>query len=124
MKTFGQFCVEAYKLDEFKVGAVMKGAGRIGAELAADELSKKMPKPVKDLVDIGLSGVGMGPLAVPAMGVTAATKLLSPIGRKVHKVKSEIDAIKRDALSKAPSTKNMSPGEREEIVRGTRLRGV
>ena len=143
MKTFNQFCSEAYQLDEnillntarraanTPIGRTIigrTGLGRavrgISAATAADEVIQKLPRPVRDIGEIGASGLGMGPLAVPAMAVTAATKLATPVGKRVHKARTERDATARQALSTAPSTRGMTFADRERLVQGTRLKGV
>ena len=139
MKTFNQFCSEAYQLDEnvfvkaanSPIGRTIigrTGAGRfvrgMAASTAADSTIQSLPRPIRDLGEIGMSGVGMGPLAVPAMALTAATKLLTPAGKRIHRARGQRDAAARQALSTAPSTRNMTPADRERLVQGTRLKGV
>ena len=146
MKTFNQFCSEAYHLDENLIKMAKTAAntplgkriigktyvGRTVRQLAGLEALQtginKLPPRVRqvgtDLLDIGTSGIGMGPFAPAAIGVSAAVKYGTPVGKAVHKARGERDAIVRKGLENSPDTRNMSPGERERLVQGTRLRGV
>lgn len=146
MKTFNQFCSEAYHLDENLIKMAKTAAntplgkriigktalgravrGVLGAEVVRTA-AEKLPRPIRraatELIDIGSSGLGMGPLAPAVIGGSAALKFATPVGKAVHKARGERDAIVRKGLENSPDTRNMSPGERERLVQGTRLRGV
>ena len=146
MKTFNQFCSEAYNLDENLIQVAKNAAnspigkriigrthlgravrGALGSEVlrrGVDSLPPQVKKVGNELLDIGFSGLGMGPAAPAVVGLTAATKFLTPVGKKMHQARGERDAAARRGLENSPSTRDMSPGERERLVQGTRLRGV
>ena len=132
MKSFREFCSEANEISE---NAALRVAGGVGSRIVGRTSlgrgvraglipTDQLKGPARDMADIALSGVGMGPLAPAAVGITALSKLLRPVGKKLHQVRGQRDSSARKALSTAPSTKNMSPGEREELVRATRPKGV
>ena len=135
MKTFNQFCSEAYELDENVLVNMAKSAwaspvvkrvigktrtGRFVRSFALPDI----PGPVGDLVDIGVSGATTGPTGAAITGLAKASKYMAPVGKAISDVNMERDAIVRKALSKSPGTRNMSFGERERLVQGTRLKGV
>ena len=135
MKTFNQFCSEAYELDENVLANVAKSAwaspvvkrvigktraGRFVRSFALPDI----PGPVGDLVDIGVSGATTGPTGAVITGLSKASKYMAPVGKAISDVNMERDDIVRKALSKSPRTRNMSFGERERLVQGTRLKGV
>ena len=146
MKTFNQFCSEAYNLDENLIQVAKNAAnspigkriigrthlgravrGALGGEAlrkGIDNLPPRVKRIGTELLDIGLSGIGMGPGAPAVVGFTAASKFLTPVGKKMHQARGERDAAARRGLENSPSTRDMSPGERERLVQGTRLRGV
>ena len=72
MKTFNEFCIEAYQLDEF-VKPLLKTALRgtavgTGIEVASNQASKLFPKVMQPGVKKALDVASWGPLA-PAAGV-------------------------------------------------------
>jgi len=135
MKTFNQFCSEAYQLDENVFLNTVRGAmanpvvrnvvgktrtGRFVRSLALPQV----PGPVGDLVDLGVSAATMGPTGVAVTGLQKAAKYAAPAGKAITKARTERDATARQALSTAPSTRGMTFADRERLVQGTRLKGV
>jgi len=135
MKTFHQFCSEAYQLDENILTNTVRGAwsnpvvrnvvgktraGRFVRSLALPQV----PGPVGDLVDLGLSAATMGPAGVAVTGLQKAAKYGAPVGKAISKAQTQRDDTARQALSTAPSTRGMSFADRERLVKGTRLRGI
>lgn len=82
MKTFKQFCLEAYQLDEFiNVGQVSKVAG---ATLGGQAIKKVAKNPMVDkLVNIGTAGIGMGRFTLPAIGAAVGSEVLAPAAIKL-----------------------------------------
>lgn len=82
MKTFKQFCSEAYQLNEFiNVGQVSKVAG---AQLGGEVIKRVAKNPiVSKLVNVGTAGVGMGRLGPAAVGATVGSEVLAPAAIKL-----------------------------------------
>lgn len=87
MKTFHQFCEQAYNLQELDVKSLPKRAGRaFGADIAGEVVKKVSGNNplVRKVVDVATSGVGLGRLAGPAaVGYTLGTEVLAPAAIKL-----------------------------------------
>jgi len=87
MKTFQQFCDQAYQLNEFNVKSVPGKIGRsAGAEIAGEVIKKASGNNpiVQKVVDVATSGVGLGRLLGPAsVGYTLGKEVLAPAAVKI-----------------------------------------
>jgi hypothetical protein len=82
MKTFQQFCEQAYNLQELDVKSLPKRAGKaFGADIAGEVIKKISGNNpvVNKTIDVATAGVGLGRLAGPvAAGYTLGTEVLAP----------------------------------------------
>ena len=87
MKTFKQFCSEAYQLNEFDIKSAPKSLARnFGAEVAGEVIKKASGNNpiVRKAVDVATSGVGLGPVAGPAAaGIALGREVLAPAAVKL-----------------------------------------
>ena len=81
MKTFQQFCGDAYQLNEFiNLGNAAKAAGAVvGGEAIKSAAKNPM---VSKAVNIGTSAIGMGRLGPAAIGATVGSEILAPAAIK------------------------------------------
>lgn len=87
MKTFQQFCEDAYQLNEFNIKSLGgKITRNLGADIAGEgikTLTKNNPI-VSKAVDVATAGVGLGRHAGPAaVGITLGTEVLAPLVKKL-----------------------------------------
>jgi len=87
MKTFKQFCSEAYQLNEFDIKSIPgRFAKSAGAEIAGEVIKKASGNNpiVSKAVDVATSGIGFGRLAGPAVaGYTLGKEVLAPAAVKL-----------------------------------------
>ena len=87
MKTFQQFCGDAYRLNEVNTKSIVKsGVKNFGAEIAGEVVKKASGNNplVRKAVDVSTSGVGLGRVAGPAaVGYTLGTEVLAPAAKRL-----------------------------------------
>lgn len=117
MKTFQQFCEQAYDLREFKIGSLSKGVAKsVGADVAGEVIKKASGNNpiVSKAVDVATAGVGLGRLGGPvATGVTLGTQVLAPAALKLAQQRRQAQQARYTSL--IPSGTSVS-GKPAQIV--------
>lgn len=117
MKTFQQFCEQAYYLQELNVKSLSKGIARsFGATVAGEAIKKASGNNplVKKAVDVATSGVGLGRLAGPAaVGYTLGTEVLAPAAKKLAQQRRDAQQARYTSL--IPSGKTDVSGKPAQI---------
>jgi len=87
MKSYKQFCEDAYQLNEFNVKSMIGKFGRaFGADIAGEVIKKASGNNpiVSKVADVATAGVGLGRLAGPiATGVALGTQVAAPAAIKL-----------------------------------------
>lgn len=117
MKTFQQFCEQAYNLNELNVKAIPGKIGRaFGADIAGEVIKKASGNNpiVRKAVDVATSGVGLGRLAGPAaVGYTLGTEVLAPAAKKLAQQRREAQRARYTSL--IPSGKTDVSGKPAQL---------
>jgi hypothetical protein len=117
MKTFQQFCEQAYQLNELDIKSSLKGAGRSFGAMAAGEVIKKASgnNPiVRKAVDVTTSGIGLGRVAGPAaVGATLGTEVLAPAAKRLAQQRRQAQMQRYTSL--IPSGKTDVSGKPAQI---------
>lgn len=117
MKTFQQFCEQAYNLNELNIKAISGKIGRAtGAEIAGEVIKKVSGNNpiIKKAVDVATSGVGLGRLAGPAaVGVTLGTQVAAPAAVKLAQQRRAAQQARYTSL--IPSGKTDVSGKPAQI---------
>jgi hypothetical protein len=117
MKTFQQFCEQAYNLQEIDIKSLPKKAGRaFGADIAGEVVKKVTGnKPIiNKVVDVATSGVGLGRVAGPAaVGYTIGTEVLAPAAKRLAQQRRDSQQARYTSL--IPSGKTDVSGKPAQI---------
>lgn len=118
MKTFQQFCEQAYNLKEFNVGSMgSKFARNFGADIAGEGIKKifRNNPIVNKAVDVATAGVGLGRLAGPAaVGYTLGTEVVGPALVKLAQQRRQAQRARYTSL--IPSGRTDVSGKPAQIV--------
>ena len=117
MKTFQQFCEQAYTLNELDVKSVPgKFVKSFGADIAGEAIKKltKNNPIVSKAVDVATSGVGLGRLAGPAaVGYTLGTEVAAPAAVKLAQQRRSAQQARYTSL--IPSGRTSVSGKPAQI---------
>ena len=117
MKTFQQFCENAYQLNEFNIRSLGgKITRNFGADIAGEGIKKifRNNPIINKAVDVGTAGVGLGKFAPLATGVVLGTDVLAPAALKLAQQRRE--AQQRRLTQLVPSGKYSVSGKPAQIV--------
>lgn len=112
MKTFKQFCREAYQLNELvNIGKASKVAGAV---LGGEAIKKVAKNPMVDkLVNVGTTAVGMGRFTLPAIGAAVGSEVLAPAAIKLAQQRRQAQQARLNQL--VPSGKTDVSGKPAQI---------